>query len=479
MNKRMTAHIIGTILLAEAAFMLAPAVVAVIYAEWIPLRSFLIAAAIAAVVGFALSKIPVKNKTIYSRDGFAAVALSWIAISLGGSLPFMLSGEIPSFIDALFETVSGFTTTGASILTDIEAMSKSLLFWRSFTHWVGGMGVLVFVMAAMPLAGGGGNLHLMKAESPGPDVSKLVPTSRGTAIQLYTIYIVMTIVQFVLLILVGNDVFNSFIITFGTAGTGGFAAVNTSLAETNTATQIIVTVFMAAFGVNFSCYFLLMNRKVKDFFKNEELRAYILIMVATIVLITVNIRSMYGSVGESLKHAAFQVSSVMTTTGFATTDFNLWPETGRMLMLLVMCIGACVGSTGGGIKVARVLILIKEAVRRLRGAILPSRVESVRLNGKPVSEAMISGILSYFVLYMLIAVASVVLLSFDGMDTVSNISGVIATLNNIGPGLEVVGASGNFADYGALSKVVFIFDMLAGRLEILPLLALFSRRMWR
>lgn len=479
MNKRMTAHIVGKILLCEAAFLLAPALVALVYAEWIPLRAMLISAAIVAAVGFALSKIPVKTRTIYSREGFVAVALSWIAISLGGSLPFILSGEIPSFVDALFEIVSGFTTTGASILTDVEAMSRSLLFWRSFSHWIGGMGVLVFVMTALPLAGGGGNLHLMRAESPGPDVSKLVPTSRGTAVQLYSIYIAMTVLQYVLMLFAGNDAFDALLITFGTAGTGGFATMNSSLADYNTATQIIVTVFMAAFGINFSCYFLLINRKAKELFRNEELRAYIIIMVAAIVLVTVNIYGVYGSVGESLKHAAFQVSSVMTTTGFATADFNLWPEFSRMVMLLVMCIGACVGSTGGGIKVARVLILVKEAIRRLRSSIVPSRVESVRMNGKPVGESMITGIATYFILYMLIAVASVLVLSLDRMDTVSNISGVIATLNNIGPGLEVVGAVGNYSSYSALSKCVFIFDMLAGRLEILPVLALFSRRTWR
>ena len=479
MNKRMTAHIVGKILLAEAAFMLAPALVALIYAEWIPMRSFVISAAAVAVVGFALSRIPVKTRTIYSRGGFAAVALSWIAISLGGSLPFMLSGEIPSFIDALFETVSGFTTTGASILTDVEALSKSLLFWRSFSHWIGGMGVLVFVMAAMPLAGGGGNLSIMRAESPGPDVSKLVPTSRGTAVQLYGMYIAMTAVLYVLMLLFGNEAFDSLLLTFGTAGTGGFATKNASLADYSTATQVLLTVAMAAFGINFSCYFLLLKRRFRDFFRDEEFRAYVAIMVGAIVLITLNTLKMYGGVGESLKHAAFQVSSVMTTTGYATTDFNLWPEFSRMLMLLVMCVGASAGSTGGGIKVVRILILVKEAVRRLRSSISPSRVDSVRINKKPVGEPVITGILSYIVMYLLIAVASVLLLSLDKMDTVSNVSGVIATLNNIGPGLEAVGATGSFAGYSVLSKCVFIFDMLAGRLELLPLLALFSRRMWR
>lgn len=478
MNRRMIAYIIGVVMLTSAGLLLLPGVVAVLYREWPQLYAFLLSALVMAVIGFVLTRIRVRKKTVYSREGLVAVAAGWLVLSIGGSLPFLISGEIPSFIDAFFETVSGFTTTGASILRNVEALSWSMLFWRSFTHWIGGMGVLVFVIAALPLASGGGNIHLMRAESPGPDVSKLVPTSRGTALRLYSIYFAITALEVIVLLLCGNDLFDSLTVSFGTAGTGGFAIWNTSMAGANIATQITVTVFMTAFGVNFSCYYLLFSGRFRDFFRNEELRAYLCILLAAILLITVNIRNMYPTFGETLRTAAFQASSVMTTTGYTTVDFNAWPELSRMIMILIMCIGACVGSTGGGIKVARIVILAKEAFRQLKRAITPARVETVRFNGKPVGSAMITGITSFFLLYMMVFVASVLLLSLDTKDTVSNISGVIATLNNIGPGLQIVGAAGNYADYSVLSKLVFIFDMLAGRLEILPILALATRRTW-
>lgn len=479
MNRKMIAYIIGMVLLAEAALMLPPIIVAVIYKERLPLLAFLISAAVLAVIGFVLTRKKAKKRTIYSREGFISVALAWIVMSLGGTLPFMLSGEIPSFVNAFFETVSGFTTTGASILNDVEALSKSMLFWRSFTHWVGGMGVLVFVIAALPLASGGGNIHLLRAESPGPDVSKLVPSSRGTATRLYSIYFAITAVEVLLLLISGNPLFDALTLSFGTAGTGGFAIKNTSLAEYSAITQVIITVFMAAFGINFSCYYLLLSKKFKEFFKNEELRTYLGIMLVSILLITFNIRGLFDNIGQALRAAAFQASSVMTTTGYTTVDFNSWPELSRMIMILIMCVGACVGSTGGGIKVARVVILIKEGFRQLKRAVFPNRVETLRFNGKPVSGSMVTGITSYFILYMLIFVVSVLALSLDTKDTTSNISGVIATLNNIGPGLEVVGATGNYGGYSAFSKLVFIFDMLAGRLEIIPILAILQPRTWR
>ncbi len=479
MNKRACARIVGKILMTEGALLLAPAIVAIFFAEWTALRAILISAAIAAAVGFGLSRIPANSRGIYTREGFVAVALSWIGISFFGALPFWLSGEVPNFVDALFETVSGFTTTGSSILTDVDSLSRSLLFWRSFSHWVGGMGVLVFVMIALPLARGGGDLHLMRAESPGPDVSKLVPTSRGTALTLYSIYIAMTILLYILMLCFGNEPFDSILITFGTAGTGGFSTMNTGMVEYNSATQVLVTVFMALFGVNFSCYYLLTIKRFKDFLRDEELRAYVLIMLGAIAVVTLNIWSVYDSPAESLKHAAFSVSSVMTTTGYATTDFNLWPTFSKFVLLTVMCVGASAGSTAGGIKVVRILILGKEALRRLKSSVAPSRVETVRLNGKPVGEGMISGVLSFFVLYAIIAAVSVLLVSLEGKDFASCLSGVIATLNNIGPGLEVVGPMGSFASWTNFSKCVFIFDMLAGRLEILPILALFMRRTWK
>jgi len=479
MNRRMIAYITGKMLLVEAGLLLLPAITAIVYGEWKDLYTFLLTSFILAVLGFGCTMIKVRTKTIYSREGLLAVAFGWITLSLGGMLPFLISGAIPSFIDALFETVSGFTTTGASILSDVESLSKSMLFWRSFTHWVGGMGVLVFVMAALPLASGGGNIHLMRAESPGPDVSKLVPSSRGTAVRLYAIYIVMTVLEVIILLCLGNPLFDSLTLSFGTAGTGGFAIKNSSLADYSVATQITITVFMTAFGVNFSCYYLLLSRKFKELLKNEELRAYLIILATAIAIITINTQHMYESTGQALNAAAFQASSVMTTTGYATVDFNLWPELSRIVMLALMCIGACVGSTGGGIKVARILILFKESVRQIRRSITPNRIDTVRLNGKPVSESIVTGIVAFFTMHVLLFAISLFLVSFDKMDIVSNITAVIATLNNIGPGLNVVGATGNFGGFSAFSKLVLIFDMLAGRLELLPVFAIFSVRTWR
>lgn len=479
MNKRMILYIIGVVLVAEAALMLLPAGVALIYAEERALRAFLASAGVLAVIGGLLTRIRHKKKTIYSKEGFVAVALCWIALSLGGSLPFMLSGDIPSFIDAFFETVSGFTTTGASILSDVEALSHASLFWRSFTHWVGGMGVLIFVMAALPLASGGGNIHLMRAESPGYDVSKLVPSSRGTAFRLYAIYFFMTVLMVICLLICGNPLFDSLTLSFGAAGTGGFAIKNDSIASYSAATQDIITIFMTAFGINFSCYYLLRSGKIGEFFRNEEVRLYLLILVVSTGFIVLQIAPDCVSLEQALRTAAFQTSSVMTTTGYSTVDFNQWPELSRMIMLLIMCIGACVGSTGGGIKVARVAILVKAGLRQVKYTLSPNRVESVRFNGKAVSSETVTGILTYFALYMLVFVISILLLALDDAgDTVSNLSGVIATLNNIGPGLEKVGAVGNYGSYHFFSKLVFIFDMLAGRLELLPIFALFFRRTW-
>ena len=478
MNRRMVVYIIGVIVLAEAGLMLLPVLVALLYGEEKQLFAYLVSAVGLAAAGVLLRLFKPKIKAIYSKDGFIAVALGWIVLSLGGSLPFIIGGDIPSFIDAFFETVSGFTTTGASILSDVEALSHASLFWRSFTHWVGGMGFLVFVMAALPLAGSA-NIHLMRAEIPGPDVSKLVPTSRGTSMRLYGIYLAMTLAEIILLLIAGNGLFDAATISFGTAGTGGFAVKNTSLAGYNSATQIIVTVFMAAFGINFSCYYLLLSRKIKDFFNNEELRVYICVLICAGALVALNIYSSCAGLFDTLKTSYFQVVSVMTTTGFTTTDFNAWNETARMVMIVIMCFGACTGSTGGGIKIARIIILAKDAVRRVRRALTPGRVECVRMNGRPVSEPVIDEAHSFFIIYMIVFVISVLLVSFDTADTVSNVSGVVATMNNIGPGLGVVGAAGNYGSYSVFSKVVFIFDMLAGRLEFIPLIALLSRRAWR
>ncbi|MBQ3129102.1 MAG: TrkH family potassium uptake protein [Clostridia bacterium] len=475
MNRKMILYILGILLLSEAGLMLLPVAVDLIYRENV-FVSYLITAAILAVVGFVLTRIKPNNKTIYSRDGFVIVSLGWILLSLFGALPFFLNGEIPNYLDAVFETVSGFTTTGASILTDVEALSHANLFWRSFTHWIGGMGVLVFVMAVLPLAGGGGNLHLMRAESPGPDVGKLVPKSISTARILYGIYIALSVLEFILLLIGGMPLFDSITLTFGTAGTGGFGVLNSSVASYNTYLQTVITIFMALFGVNFNIYFLIICGRIKDILKSEELRAYIIIMLSAIVLISFDIRNYFGSAFEAFHHAAFQVSSVMTTTGYSTVDFNQWPDLSRVIMLIVMCIGACAGSTGGGIKVSRILLALKNARRELKHLLHPRSVSVVKFDGKKVNDEVIQSTNVYLFLYVIIMALSMLIVSFDNVDLVSNFSGVIATLNNIGPGLEAVGATGNYSVYNWFSKCVFIVDMLLGRLEIFPMLLLFSRK---
>ena len=475
MNKKMILYILGILLLCEAGLMILPVIVDAIYQEGM-FSYYLITSAILAVVGFVLTRLKPDNKTIYSRDGFVIVSLGWIILSLFGALPFFLGGEIPNYLDAFFESVSGFTTTGATILTDVEAMSHAGLFWRSFTHWMGGMGVLVFVMAVLPLAGGGGNLHLMRAESPGPDVGKLVPKSISTARILYGIYIALSVIEFVLLLIGGMPVFDSITLTFGTAGTGGFGVLNDSIASYNTYLQAVITIFMALFGVNFNIYFLVICGKIKDILKSEELRAYVIIMATAIVLISFDIRNYFASAYEALHHAAFQVSSVMTTTGYSTTDFNQWPNLSRVVLLMVMCIGACAGSTGGGLKVSRILLAFKNARRELKHLLHPRSISVVKFEGKKVSNEVVQSTNVYLFLYVIALVCSVMLVSFDKVDLISNFTAVIATLNNIGPGLDAVGPSGNFAVYNGFSKCVFIFDMFLGRLEIFPILLLFSRK---
>lgn len=473
MNKRMIAYILGILLLCEAALLILPTVVAAIYGEAV-IKSFLLTVALLAVIGTVLIALKPKNKTIYARHGLIIVALGWILMSLFGALPFYLSGEIPHYIDAVFEAVSGFSTTGSSILTDVEALSKSLIFWRSFTHWIGGMGVLVFIMAVLPLATGGGDLHLMKAESPGPTVSKLVPKSSTTARILYGIYFVMTVAEVIILLLGGMSLFDSLTLTFGTAGTGGFGIVNTGAADYTPFCQGVITVFMALFGVNFNVYFLLLCKKFKEALKSEEVWTYFAIMFSAIVVIAVNIKDMFSSFGAALHHSAFQVSSVMTTTGYSTTDFNQWPEFSKMVLLAVMCVGACAGSTGGGLKISRVLILLKAARREFRRIAHPRSVKIITFEGNRLNDDVIRSTFAYFFIYTVIFAVSLLIVSFDNFDTTTNITAVIATLNNIGPGLNMVGPTGNFSEFSFLSKLVMIIDMLLGRLEIFPLLFLFA-----
>ncbi len=450
--------------------MVFPLGVAAIYGE--PLSYFAKTILLLVVCGVVLALFKPKDKTIYARDGLVIVALGWIVFSLFGAIPFYISGEIPHFIDALFETVSGFTTTGSSILTDVEALSKSMIFWRSFTHWLGGMGVLVFIMAILPLAGGGGDLHLMRAESPGPSVNKLVPKSKKTARILYLIYFALTIILIVLLKLGGMTLFESLTLSFGTAGTGGFGIANDGFASYSPYCRTVVTIFMTLFGINFNVYFLMLFGRIKDALKNTELWTYLGIMTSAALIIAFNIRDYFDSFTEALSHSAFQVSSAMTTTGYSTTDFNQWPELCRMIMLLVMCIGGCAGGTGGGFKVSRIILLIKNASKEVRSISHPRSVKVVKLDGNVVPNETMHVTLAYLTIYVFAIIVSVLIVSLDKTDTVSNITGVIATINNIGPGLNVCGPMGNFSSFSNLSKIVFIINMLLGRLEFFPLICL-------
>lgn len=472
MNKRFILYLLGCILCFEAAFLVLPWIVSLIYKEaqgW----AYLCCAVILGVSGGAIVYKKPKNTVFYARDGFVAVALSWVVLSIAGALPLWLCKDIPSYVDALFETISGFTTTGASILTNVEGLANCSLFWRSFTHWVGGMGVLVFILAVLPLAGGY-NMHLMRAESPGITVGKLVPRIRSTAMILYGIYLAMTIVEIVLLLITGMPLFHALTLSFGTAGTGGFGVLNDSIASYPMIQQAIITVFMILFGVNFNAYYFMLIRKWKQAFEMEEVRAYFLIITAAIVLITLNTMSMFGDVFAAFHHAAFQVGSIITTTGYATADFNQWPEFSKAILVVLMFIGACAGSTGGGMKVSRVLLYIKSVIREIEHFIHPRSVKAIRLENRPVDQQAIRTTKVYLAAYFLIFFVSMLIVSLDNFDFTTNFTAIAATLNNIGPGLNVVGPTGNFSAFSALSKFVMMFDMLAGRLEIFPMLVLFS-----
>ena len=478
MNFSIVKRIIGYVLVFVAVLMVLPCIVAVIYQEregW----SFVITAALCLLLGFLIMRKKPENRVFYVKEGFVAVALSWIIMSVMGSLPFLITGTITNPIDAVFETVSGFTTTGSSVLSDVEAVSKSVLFWRSFTHWIGGMGVLVFLLSLLHMTGGGSHINLMKAESPGPSVSKLVPTVQSTAKILYIIYLAMTVLEVVFLLIGKMPLFDALTITFGTAGTGGFGIKNDSLAGYSPYLQVVVTVFMILFGVNFSAYFLLLRRKVKQAFSMEEVRWYLLIILASIALITLSVRDMYGSVGEAARHAAFQVGSIITTTGYASTDFNLWPEVPRTILVLLMFIGACAGSTGGGIKVSRLVILVKTIKKELHTFLHPRSLKKLKMDGHTLEHETVRATNVFLIAYVLIFSFSVLLVAFDGNDLITNFTAVASALNNIGPGLELVGPMGNFGLFSNGAKLVLIFDMLAGRLEIFPLLLLFVRDTWK
>lgn len=476
MNYGMIRYTLGWLLLFEAGFFAVPLITAAAFWE-VEFFAFLVTMAICLAIGLLLTYKKPKSQVLYAKEGFVIVSLSWILISLFGALPFLFTGSTTSFVDALFESVSGFTTTGSSIFSDVESLAKSVLMWRSFTHWVGGMGVLVFIMAFLPLSGGQ-NMHIMRAESPGPSVSKLVPRVKNTAIILYVIYFVITLIMFITLLFADMNVFDALNTAFATAGTGGFGIKNDSFASNTAAQQIIVTVFMLLFSINFNSYYLIIKLKFKDAL-NSEVRAFIVIVIAAIAIITFNIASSYESIGDAIRDAAFTVSSLISTTGFATANFDLWPELSKTVLLLVMFVGACAGSTGGGIKVSRILILLKGFARELRTLLHPRQVKKITIDSRPVENEVVRSVNAYIACYIIIFVSSLILISFDRFDLVTNFSAVTATINNIGPGLNAVGPTSNFAAFSAFSKLVLIFDMLAGRLELFPMLILFSPLTWK
>ena len=472
MNYSMIRYTLGWLLLFEAGFFTVPLITALCYTERATF-AFLLAILICGAAGYLLIFKKPKNTAIYAKDGLVIVALSWITLSLFGALPFLFTGSTRSFVDALFETVSGFTTTGASIFSEVESLPRSILMWRSFTHWVGGMGVLVFIMAFLPLSGGH-NMHLMRAESPGPEVSKLVPRVKNTAKILYIIYFVLTAIQFIALLCADMNVFDAINTAFSTAGTGGFGFKNDSFLSATSAQQIIVTVFMLIFAINFNSYYLVLKLKFKDAF-NTEVRIFLLIVIAVTALITFNIVNDFdGNVGEALRHAAFTVASLISTTGFSTVDFNLWPELSRTLLLLIMMLGACAGSTAGGIKVSRIIILFKGFIRELKMVVRPRQVKKITIDNRPVDHDIVRSVNAYIVCYIVIFVISLIAISFEDRSLVTNFSAVTATLGNVGPGFEGVGPTSNYGDLSVFSKLVLIFDMLAGRLELFPMLILFA-----
>ena len=479
MNYKMVAFVLGRIFCIEAVLMLFPMLCAACYGEWYLLPAFLLPAVLLAVLGLAASLRTPKNTTIFARDGLAIVALVWVLMSAFGALPFVISGEIPSFIDAFFETVSGFTTTGSTILIDVEALSHGTLFWRSFAHWVGGMGVLVLAMAVLPMTDGRA-MHLMRAEVPGPTVGKISSKLSDSAKILYAIYFAMTLAEVILLCAGGMPLFDSLIHAFGTAGTGGFSNKGLSVgAYNNTYFEIVIGVFMLLFGINFNLYYFLLLRRFRDVLCSEEMLTYLGIVAFSTVTITLNILHLYDGVGTALRTAFFQVSSIITTTGYASADFNLWPTYARTVICILTFIGACAGSTAGGLKISRIVIFFKAAKQDLNKMLHTHAVTTVRFEGKPLDEKVLRGVHNYFNIYMLLLAVSILLISLDGFDLVTTFTSVVTCINNVGPGLEVVGPMGNFAGFSAPAKLLLSFDMLAGRLELYPMLALFSPRLWQ
>ena len=477
MNYSIIIYIIGMILEIEAVFMALPAITALIYQETSGV-AFLITIALCLVIGLPLTRKKPTRKAFYTKEGFVTVALSWIVLSIIGAIPFVISRSIPNPVDALFETVSGFTTTGASILSDVEALPHCMLMWRSFTHWIGGMGVLVFILSLLPLTGGY-HMNLMKAESPGPSVGKLVPRLKHTARILYAIYFAMTLLEVVLLLFGRMSLFDAFCTAFGTAGTGGFGIKNDSFTSFSPYIQWVVTIFMMLFGVNFNFYYYILYRNVRKALSMEEVRTYFLIILGAIGIIFVNLMQTMSNAWDALRHASFQVASIITTTGYASADFDQWTQTCKTVLVILMFIGACAGSTGGGMKVSRLIIMFKTVVKELSSYFHPKNIKKIKMDGKPVEHEVVRAVNVYFITLMGIFTISVFLVSFEGRDLVTNFTAVAACLNNIGPGLSQVGPTQNFGMLTGFSKYVLMFDMLAGRLELFPLLLIFNPGVYR
>lgn len=479
MNYKVIIRIIGNVITYEALILLIPLFVALLYGDG-DASAFLLTIGIVLPIGFILSRIKSRKEEIYTKEGFLTVGLAWIIISAVGALPFMISGTIPSFIDAFFESSSGLTTTGASILTEIESLPRGILFWRSFTHWIGGMGFLIFILALIPSIGSN-SIHLLRAESPGPNPGKIVPKIKETAKILYIIYLALTIIQTFLLMMAGMSGYDAVIHALGTAGTGGFSNMNSSIAAfNNPAIEWIITIFMLIFGINFALYFQILKGNIKDAFRNEELKYYLCIFLFASIFITANIFKLNGrDLNLSVRESTFQVASIMTSTGFATTDFNLWPSFSKNIIIMLMLVGAMAGSTGGGIKTVRIIILFKAIKREIDKIIHPKRINSVKIDGKVIDEDIIYGVFLFIGAYIVIALIAIFIISLDNFDIVTTITSVITTLSNIGPGLELVGPTGNFSAFSPISKIVLSFCMLAGRLEIYPMLILFSKSIWK
>ena len=477
MNNSMVRYMLGHVLKLEALLFVLPMLVALIYQEHVGFY-FLFVALVELAIGALISIRKPKDTMIYLKEGCVTTSLSWIVLSIFGCLPFYLSGEIPSFTDALFETVSGFTTTGASVLSEVESLSHCMLMWRSFTHWIGGMGVLVFLLAIVPM-GGGSNMNLMRAESPGPSVGKLVPKIRFTARILYIIYLGMTLLEMLFLLLGHMPLFDAVATAFGTAGTGGFGIKNDSLMGYSPYIQWVVAIFMILFGINFNAFYLLLLGHIKQALAMEEVRHYLIIIVCSVLIIFLNVLDTFGNAADALRHSVFQVASIISSTGFSTADFDTWSSLAKTVLVLLMFVGACAGSTGGGIKVSRIVMLFKTLLKELNSYIHPKSVKKIKMDGKAVEHEVVRAVNVYFITFMLVFVISLLLVSIEGHDLITNFTAVIATLNNIGPGLALVGPTCNFGFFHTFTKYVLMIDMLAGRLELFPLLILFHPSLWK